>query len=84
MQTQADLCVYVRNVIKGENKSTMILFLHVDDIVLACNDQEIMRNEKKDMQKRFEMQDLGEASQILGIKISRKREKRMLRISQQI
>ena len=83
VQNQADLCVYVKNVIKGENKSTMIVFLHVDDIVLACNDQEMMKNEKKDMQKRFEMQDLGEASHILGIKISREREKRILRISQQ-
>ena len=50
-------------------KCTMIVFLHVDDIVIACNDKEVMTNEKKDMEKRFEMQDLGEAHHVLGMNI---------------
>ena len=75
--------IYVKNVIKGESKSSMIIFLHIDDILLACNDSEMMKHEKKDMQKRSKMQDLGETSHILGMQISRNREKRTLRISQQ-
>ena len=41
VQNQANWCVYVKNVIKRGNKSTMIVFLHVDDILLACNDQRL-------------------------------------------
>ena len=60
----------------------MIVFLHVDDITIACNDKEMMTNEKKDMENKFEMQDLGEAHHILGINISGKRKECVLRISQ--
>ena len=73
-------CVFMST--KMRIKSTMIVFLHVDDIALACNDPEMMKNEKKGMQRRFEMQDLGEVSHVLGVKISRKREKLVLRILQ--
>ena len=80
IQNKADQCVYIKNIIKNQKKSTMIIFLHVDDIIMACNDKEMMKNEKKEMEKKFEMQDL--AHHILGMNISRKRKEHMLRISQ--
>ena len=60
----------------------MFLILNVDDILLATNDLNLLRDAKKFMSNNFEMKDLGNASYVLGIQIYRDRSKDILGLSQ--
>ncbi len=84
IQNRADPCVYVKNTTRNNKKSIMIIAIHVDDIILACNDAQMMDAEKKNLQRKFEMKDQGDAHHILGMSISRDRKKRILTISQKV
>ena len=60
----------------------VFLILYVDDILLIGNDVGTLSSVKVWLSKQFDMKDLGEASHILGIKLLRDRQKRMLGLSQ--
>ena len=60
----------------------VFLILYVDDILLIENDVGTLSSVKVWLSKQFDMKDLGEASHILGIKLVRDRQKRMLDLSQ--
>jgi hypothetical protein len=71
-------CVY-----KKVSRSTVIfLVLYVDDILLIRNDIPMMEVVKSSLRKSFLMNDLGEVTHILGIKIYRDRSKRLIGLSQ--
>lgn len=74
-----DRCVYYKN----SGTKFMIMTLYVDDILLASNDVSYLMDIKSWLSSNFEMKDMGEAAYILGIKISRNREKRLLSLSQE-
>ena len=61
----------------------MFLVLYVDDILLASNDINMLRETKRFLFRHFDMKDLGEASYVLGLKIHRDRTKGILGLSQQ-
>ena len=61
----------------------MILSLYVDDILLVGNNLEMINAIKEWLSFVFEMKDLGEASYILGVKISRDHLMRLLSLSQE-
>ena len=54
----------------------------MDDILLIGNDVGTLSSVKVWLSTQFDMKDLGEASHILGIKLMRNRQKRMLGLSQ--
>ena len=60
----------------------VFLVLYVNDILLIGNDVETLSSVKVWLSNQFDMKDLGEASHILGIKLVRDRQKRMLGLSQ--
>jgi Reverse transcriptase (RNA-dependent DNA polymerase) len=60
----------------------VFLILYVDDIFLASNDKNMMR-ETKNLFKHFDMKDIGESSYVLCLKIHRDRNKCILGLSQQ-
>ena len=60
----------------------VFLILYVDDILIIGNDVGTLSSVKVWLSKQFDMKDLGEASHILGIKLLRDRQKRMLGLSQ--
>ena len=62
-----DHCVFVKKFSDGE---FIILLLYVDDMLIVGYDTCKIDKLKKELNKSFEMKDLGPASQILGIKIS--------------
>jgi Reverse transcriptase (RNA-dependent DNA polymerase) len=70
-------CIYH----KFSGSKFIFLVLYVDDILLANNDKNMMRETKKFLFKHFDMKDLGEASYVLGLKIRRDRNKDILRLS---
>ena len=62
--------------------SMFFLVLYVDDILLATNDLNLLRDTKQFLSNTFEMKDLGNASYVLGIQIYRDLSKDILGISQ--
>ena len=68
---------------KRRNENVVVfLVLYIDDILLIRNDIGTLSSFKVWLSNQFGMKDLEEASHILGIKLMRDREKRMLGLSQ--
>ena len=63
---ESDKCVYYK--VKGNE--TIILCLYVDDILLFGTNIEIINEIKRFLKRHFEMKDMGEASVILGLKLT--------------
>ena len=73
-----DNCVYA----KFKNEKFIFLVLYVDDILLASSVVSLLLETKKFLSSKFDMNDLGEASFVLGIEIHRDRSKGVLGLSQ--
>jgi Reverse transcriptase (RNA-dependent DNA polymerase) len=65
-RTKADLCVYFKRL---ANEIFLILLLYVDDMLIAGQDAQMIDMLKKEMSKSFDMKDMGQARQILGMQI---------------
>ena len=64
--------------IKKTKKGFLILSLYVDDILLIRNNLEMITAIKEWLSFIFEMKDFGEASYVLGVKISSNRSRRLI------
>jgi len=73
----ADPCVFIRS----HDGNLSIVFTHVDDLGLICNSVNVVVQLKGELAKYFPISDLGEAHHLLGIKITRDREKRTIALS---
>ena len=69
-----DPCLYVR---KSES-TILIIALYVDDLLIVGNCKSEIADIKGELSKRFEMKDLGAASTMLGIEVTRDRKNRKL------
>ena len=69
-RSEYDQCVYLR---KLQDGSYIYLLLYVDDMLIASRSQREIDHLKTQLNKEFEMKDLGEAEKILGMEISRDR-----------
>ena len=76
-----DACLYIRRDEKA--KTLMIIVLYVDDLLLAGNSMQGIKWMKRELNNKFEMKDLGEASMCLGFEISRNRNARKLFLGQE-
>ena len=77
---QSDHCVYYQRFVNNE---FIVLSLYVDDMLVAGSSMRKIEELKKLMAKKFSMKDLGEAKQILGMRIKRDRKQRKLWLSQE-
>ncbi|MCO5574770.1 hypothetical protein L7F22_028561 [Adiantum nelumboides] len=75
-----DHCVYTKKV---DDKKHIILLLYVDDMLIAGDDMKDIQNLKTELSESFSMKDLGAAKCILGMKISRNRQRKILTLSQE-
>lgn len=80
VRSKYDYWVYI----KLQNNVSMFLLLYVDDMLVANNAVEGIREVKKMMSSKFEMKDLGEAKTIIGMQIKRHRHTGMLKLNQQL
>ena len=64
---EEDHCVYI----KRSKDKFVVLSLYVDDILIAENNVDYIQEIKGWLSSKFEMKDMGEASYIIGVKISR-------------
>ena len=76
----SDHCVYTKKL--GDGRS-IILMLYVDDMLIASANMQDIKELKEELSKSFSMKDLGTAKRILGMKISRDRMKKTLKLSQE-
>ena len=74
----ADECIYH----KFSGRKYIFLIIYVDDILLATNDLNLLRDTKKFLSGNFDMKDLGNASYVLGIQIYQDRPKNVFGLSQ--
>lgn len=79
-RTSADHCVFMK---KHSNDDFIILLLYVDDMLIVGRDVSKIEDLKRQLSKSFAMKDLGNAKQILGMKISRDRMNGKLWLSQE-
>jgi hypothetical protein len=73
-----DICIYIK--VKGS--SFIILVMHMDDILLASNDKNLLHKIKGFHSSNFDMKNLGDASYVLSIEIHRDKSKSVLGLSQ--
>ena len=74
---EADYCCYV----KFSDNSYIILLLYVDDMLIVRSSIEEIDDLKKRLSKQFAMKDLGDAKQILGMRIIRDKADGTLKLS---
>jgi hypothetical protein len=75
-----DSAFYVRYDGKGQLEA--MISLYVDDLTICTKDMEEMKRIKEGLHQRFNMEDMGELSYILGLEVQRNRNKRKLTLSQ--
>ncbi|CAM8901281.1 unnamed protein product [Rhodiola kirilowii] len=80
MKLNSDHCVFT---CKFTDDDLIILLIYVDDMLIVGQDKKKIAMLKKDLNKVFEMKDLGQAKQILGMHISRDRKNGKLWLSQE-
>ena len=73
-----DECTYH----KFSGSKYIFLVLYVDDILVATDDLNLLRDTKKFLSNKFKMKDLGNVSYVLGIQIYRDHSKDILGLSQ--
>lgn len=78
-RTRSDAGVYVYSHAKAE----MILIVYVDDLLPMGPSLSEIKRIKKILAERFQMRDLGPATNFLGMRITRDRSKNLLEIDQQ-
>ncbi|UYV77008.1 hypothetical protein LAZ67_14002803 [Cordylochernes scorpioides] len=73
-QSIVDPCLFTKN----EENHSIYLILYVDDMLLASDSEIIIQNTVKTLEKEFEIKNLGDPTQFIGIEISRNREGELL------
>ena len=66
-----------------DNNKFLILILYVDDMLIASNDVNQLNQVKRSLSDEFEMTDLGEPRNFLGINIERNRKERIISLTQE-
>jgi hypothetical protein len=77
--THADPCIYTWS----NNGIFLLLSVHVDDQLIACNSRAALDEFKAKLNKRFECSDGGPVAYFLGFNVFRNRSERKLYISQE-
>lgn len=80
IRSKTEPCVYFRN----KNKNIFIIAIYVDDFLLFSNDKEEEAHIKGELMSTFKMKDLGDAQQVLGMRIRRKKNELLLDQTQYI
>ncbi|GJS02338.1 retrovirus-related pol polyprotein from transposon TNT 1-94 [Tanacetum coccineum] len=74
-----DSCVHYKSYAPGEY---IYLLLYVDDMLIACKSKAEIGSTKTLLKREFDMKELKEAKQILGMEIIKDRSRKILRVSQ--
>jgi len=78
-ESRADAGLF-RAIINGE---AMYILAYVDDLLMACSNIGVITSVKKKIMELFDARDLGEANMFLGIVITRDRDSRTIKLTQE-
>lgn len=78
-RNEADPCLYVF----GKNEKRVIMIIYVDDIILVSKELREMNIVKCKLKSEFEITDLGQITDILGIHVEREGEIGSIKLSQE-
>jgi hypothetical protein len=67
---------------RGQNKKFCIIALYVDDLMVLCNDVDLLNFKKEQLKRTFKMKDLGPIHWFLGLEITRDRPRCLIYVSQ--
>lgn len=67
-QSKADPCLWIK---KLKNSATVYLIIYVDDMIVACVDEEEILKVERRLKEKIELTSLGEISHFLGIRVTR-------------
>ena len=79
-RSKVDHCLYTK---KATDGSLLILILYVDDMLLVGKNLQELDALKSKLHSAFDMKDLGEANHILGMRISKNMNKKLVNLSQE-
>lgn len=74
----SDYCLYT----KFENGIRCYILLYVDDLLIVCDDDKLVRVIKQMLTREFDMTDIGAVNTFLGIHIERDRKNGIIQLSQ--
>ena len=74
--------MYSKLIAKDGKKILMLISIHVDDVIHASNNSNMLVQEKLKLSQNFEMEDQGEIHYCLGMSIKRDRDAKVLTIDQ--
>jgi hypothetical protein len=77
----ADPCIFIKRDAAG---NVLVVVLYVDDMMIAGSNKQIVSAFKDAIKKQFEVKDLGELKWILGMEVTRDRERKTLSINQKV
>ncbi|KAG8927105.1 hypothetical protein FRC01_008017 [Tulasnella sp. 417] len=80
--SKADTGIYIYQRQDEGEKEPMFIILYVDDVTLIAQNLTLLKSIKKKLANKFEMTDLGEISQYLGIRITRDRKNKNMWLDQ--
>jgi len=63
----SDTCIYVKTV----NGNDMYVAIYVDDIIIACKDEELIKEVKAEIASKYKVKDMGEMDWYLGMRYTR-------------
>ena len=64
-ESNVELCLYIH----GKGKNIIYLLIYLDDLLICSKDKNKIQKVKNLLSDRFEMKDLGEISEYLGIEV---------------
>jgi len=76
----ADDSVYMK---KSNDKDFLVVAVYVDDLIIISNNLKAVKGFKKDINKEYNIKDLGELSLILGMRWKRNRKERRSTLKQE-
>ncbi|CDF39891.1 unnamed protein product [Chondrus crispus] len=76
--SRSDPCLFIKRI----GNTIMLIALYVDDLLLAGSDIDAIKWMKGELNKRFEMKDLGKAKVCIGLEIERDRSAKTLSLTQ--
>ncbi|KAI3651706.1 hypothetical protein MP228_003009 [Amoeboaphelidium protococcarum] len=77
-RSKQDPCLYM----KGKNQNLFMVLVYVDDIVLVTKDAATKHEFKRQLSATFDIHDLGSLSYLLGIKIERNFDEKLISLGQ--
>lgn len=80
VRSEYDSCVYFK---RNDREEFVYMLLYVDDILIASVNKSEVQKLKLVLSSEFDMKNLGDAKKILGMEITRDRDKRELCVSQE-